>query len=318
MIDHTFDFDENFFREVTIALARTLNKNIRWINRFDDSYIRVLLPFYTSLTGDERFLMDAFIDDVVDQRISTNTDQYQRGVITFNGFSSVSDEFANPNQYLAQKANINGKERRILSKVKAVPVNFSYDIEIKLATESEVSKCSQKILELLYNYFFFSFDYYGLKMDAILILPDDKTIEIVREITMESDNKKTIKFSLEVRTYFPIFQISIDDLIACDNDGEINWDYLGVPKPTNNFMLSLLGYKQAYGDTAPSGVSYTGSTEGDFEYDPEDPPWPEIGAAEPKKVYWSAYFHELSKFQDVILDKKIRFDPRTWGKEDNL
>ena len=123
MIDKEFDFTDQFFRMVTIGLAKTLSKKIRWINKFtplndnETGFKRTTVPFYTSLTGDERFVLDAFVDDIADKRVTMNTDQFQRGVITFTGFNTRSDEFSNPNQYLAQKKNVNGILKNIINHI---------------------------------------------------------------------------------------------------------------------------------------------------------------------------------------------------------
>ena len=308
MIDSQMDFDDQYFRMVTIALAKTLNKSIRWINYFEPldenetGRKRVLIPFYTSLTGDERFAFDAFVDDIVDVRVNTNTDQYQRGIITWTSFGSRSDEFANPNQYLAQKTNINGTIKKIISKVKAVPLVLNYDIEIKLATQNEVDKCSQKIMNLLFNYMFFNIDYFGIKLDAVLKLPDDKSIEIVHEITMESDRKKTIKFSLEVHSYYPIFKIDSDDLIVCDNDDELDWEQLGVPQPTEDFLSSLKNYNYAYGQTNIKG-GLSGATQIE-------------GMTEIRRSYWDRYYHEINRHQSIMNDRNVDYDPTKWSTQD--
>ena len=156
MIDQDNDYDNQFFRCVTVALAKTWSKQIRWINKFDSGYKRIFLPFYTSLTLDERFIFDAFVDDIPDKRVGMNTDQYQRGSIAFNGATPRSDELNNPNEYLSKETKINGVMRKIVSKVKAVPLTLNYDIEINLLTLNEVDKCYQKILETFFNYQFFN------------------------------------------------------------------------------------------------------------------------------------------------------------------
>lgn len=300
------DFDNQFFRMVTIALAKTMSRQIRWINYFEPmndnetGRIRVTIPFYTSLTGDERFCLDAFVDDIVDKRVTMNTDQFQRGVISYTSFASRSDEFANPNQYLSKKAEINGTLRKIISKVKAVPISINYDVEIQLATSNEIDKCSQKIMNLFYSYMFFNIDYFGIKIDAILTLPDDKAIEMPREISMDSERKKTIKFSLEVHTYYPIFKIDSDDLITCDNDAAIDWEYVGVPQPTNDFLNSLKNYNAARGQY---GFNGSGSTEKE-------------GMTAIRRVYWDSYAHELSRLKGVKDERETNFNPNDWTTED--
>lgn len=307
----TYDYDNQFFRMVTISLANTISKQIRWINRFEptDEFptgkIRVFVPFYTSLTGEERFCLDAFSDDILDKRVILNTDQFQRGDIVLMSIASRSDEFANPNQYLSKNCIINDNLKRVVSKVKAVPMTINYDIEIQLATENEVDKCSQKILDLLYNYFFFNFDYYGLKIDAILTLPDDKTIEIPREITdLTSDRKRKIKFPLTIRTYYPIFRITTDDLEICDNDNDIDWDSLDIPRPTTDFLSSLKAYNAAYNQMGYKGGTITAVTFADGTTGNTTEMYVPEGLTEIRRVYWRAYFQN---YQNILYKKPFDY-----------
>lgn len=308
MIDKEFDYTDQFFRMATIALAKTLSKKIRWINKFtplnDDEtgFKRVTVPFYTSLTGDERFVLDAFVDDIADKRVTVNTDQYQRGQITFIGFNTLSDEFANPNQYIAKKQNVNKVLKNVISKVKAIPIVINYELEIQLATSNEIDKASQKILNLLFNYYYFNIDYYGIKIDANFNLPDDKQIEIPREITFDSDRKKTIKFSLEIRTYFPVFKIDIDDLIVCDNDDDFDWEYLNIPRPTLDYSQSFKNYNEHYGQLAYAGGSSGLTQEGETDI---------------KRVYWENLYRDMNKyFTDPEKTERIDYNPTLWNKED--
>jgi len=328
-IGHEYDFDDQFFRMVTISLANILSKNIRWINKFEPEnenetgFKRVFLPFYTSLTGEERFVFDAFIDDIVDKRVSMNTDQLQRGMIEFKGFTTNTDQLANPNQYLSKKVKINSTIKKIISKVKAVPVTLNFDIQIQLATVNEIDKVSQKLLTVFYNYFFFNFDYYGLKIDAFFPLPDDKQIEIQRELNLENDRKKKITFSLDVNTYFPIFDIDIDDLMICDNDDSINWDELDIPRPTIDFNESLKKLNETYGQVAYSGSiggydedgnpSVTGEYDKNGNYIGNDGKTIE-GKTQIKKVYWYNMYRELDKYKSNNQD--VNYNPSQWNKED--
>ena len=308
-IGYEFDFDDNFFRAISISLANTLSKQIRWINKFEpeneneSGYMRVFLPFYTSLTGDERFVFDAFIDDIVDKRVSMNTDQLQRGMIEFKGFSTNTDQLVNPNQYLAKKTNINSTIRTIISKVKAVPVTLNFDVKIQLATSSELDKVSQKLLTVLYNFMFFNIDYYGIKLDAYFSLPDDKTIEIQRELNMENDRKKFITFSIDVNTYYPIFDIETDDLIVCDNDDQLDWDELGIKRPSLDLSQSVKNLNETYGQMALSGG--TNYNENYFN---------EEGKTLIRKVYWSNMYRQMNDYKSK--DDDPNYNPSQWKKED--
>jgi len=216
-IGHEYNYDNNYFRMILVALAKTLNRNIRWVYRFETGKKCVSLPFYSSMVGEQRFLLDSFVDDVTDQRVELNTDQKQRGVITLENWSPVSDEYANPNMYIPKTVKINKELKRIVTKVKAIPIQLTYNVEIHLASEGESYICYQKILDMLYNYYFFSMDYYGLKIDLVLQKPDDKTFELPRDIPVEGSRDKIIKIPLTVRCYYPSWKVDTDKLDCGEN-----------------------------------------------------------------------------------------------------
>lgn len=246
-IDEEYNYDDNFVRMTTIALCKVLGSKVRWINRWSDGKkIRVLIPFYTSFAGQERFMLDAFVDDTVGNRVELNTDQKQRGIVTFKGGSQRDDEFANPNQYLSKETKINDEFKVIVSRTKAVPISLSYDIQIRLDNEWEVDICYTKILDVLYNYRFFNISYFGLKIDAFFKLPSETGIEIPREISISSEGIMTMKFTLEVNTYYPVFNVMSDDFEICDNDDQIDWNFLGIPKPNGELPSSAGVLKRVY------------------------------------------------------------------------
>jgi hypothetical protein len=246
-IDEEYNYDDNFVRMTTIALCKVLGTKVRWINRWSDGKkIRVLIPFYTSFAGQERFMLDAFVDDTVGSRVELNTDQKQRGIITFKGGSQKDEEFANPNTYLSKETKINNEFKVIVSRTKAVPVTLAYDVQIRLDNEWEADVCYTKVLDVLFNYRFFYISYFGLKIDAQFKLPSEGGIEIPRELNMSSDNIITMKFSLEVNTYYPVFDVMSDDFEICDNDNIIDWNYLGIPKPDGTLPSSAGVLKRVY------------------------------------------------------------------------
>jgi hypothetical protein len=67
MIGERFNFEDVFFRDLTVCVLDTLEGQIKWLNRFSSGDKFVQVPFYYSLTGDERFLLDSFQDDIVSE-----------------------------------------------------------------------------------------------------------------------------------------------------------------------------------------------------------------------------------------------------------
>ena len=252
MLNEQYNFDDNFFRMVGISLVKTLTNSITWINHFSDKKIRVIVPFYLTMASNDKFVLDAFVDDIPNSRIELNTDQIPRGVVTFESFNSDTTQFANPNQYLSNKRVINGKLKSLIQKTKAIPVTLNYNIDIVVNTEIDIFKASEKILNSLFNYMYFNIDYFGIKIDAVFSLPDDKDIKIERELNMETDMKKHITFGLKVQTYYPVFLvenygfIDIDDYTICDNDDEIDWTKTYKKKPSELSEKDIATVRRVY------------------------------------------------------------------------
>ena len=208
MIGERFNMEDVFFRDLTACVLDTLEGQIRWVNRFSSGDVAVNVPFYYSLTGDERYLLDTFADDVVSENrfVELNTDIIPRGHITMTGFNILSDEFANPNVWLRMVIENEVEIRKVLTKVRAVPISVSYDLEILLASEVDIFKCSQAIMDTLWLYKFMYFEHNFMNIDAVIMIPDSNSIEIGREKNMSSDNTIKVKISFEVQTYYPAFR----------------------------------------------------------------------------------------------------------------
>ncbi len=208
MIGERFNFEDVFFRDLTVCVLDTLEGQIKWINRFSSGDVFVNVPFYYSLTGDERFLLDSFADDIVSENrfVELNSDMIPRGHLTMTGFNIKSDEFANPNVWLRMVVENEIEIRKVLAKVRAVPITVNYDLEILLSSEIDTFKCSQAVMDTLWLYKFMYFEYNFMNIDAVILMPDSSSIEMSREKNLSSDNNIKLKVTFTVETYYPAFR----------------------------------------------------------------------------------------------------------------
>ena len=206
-IDHKFNFSDTFFRDLTVCVLSTLERKVRWQNRFSDVYKEVNVPFYYSLGRDERFLLDTFVDETVSQNryVELNTDQIPRGHITLSGVSVKSDAFANPNVFLRRIVENNSELKRILTKVRAMPIRANYSMTILVESEIDAFKCQQAILNTMWLYKYMYFEYSFMNIDAMLFIPDETTMEINRESNLSSDTSIKLTMNFEVHTYYPAY-----------------------------------------------------------------------------------------------------------------
>jgi hypothetical protein len=212
MIGEKFNFDEVFLRDLTICVLDTLEGRVKWTNRFTSGDVQVNVPFYYSLTGDDRFLLDAFTDDIVSQNrfVELNTDQIPRGHVTLTSWVIRSDEFRNPNIWLRNVIEDNVEAKRVLNKLRAIPITATYDLQILLKSEVDVFKCSQAIMNTLWLYKYMYFEHNYMNIDAIMMQPDNNGIEIVREKNLKSDNTIKLTASLEVQTFYPAYITNVE------------------------------------------------------------------------------------------------------------
>jgi hypothetical protein len=229
MIGKKFNFEDTFLRDLTICLLDSLENNIKWVNRFDSGEVKVNVPFYYSLTGDERFLLDSFQDDIAstNRYLELNSDIIPRGHITLNSMNIVSDEFANPNIWLKSIIENQNEIRNILVKMRAIPIVANYDVEIRLSNEIDIFKCTQSIMDTLWLYKYMYFEYNYMNIDAIMTIPDSNNIEFNREKDLTSDNNIKIKFSIEVNTYYPAYRLDrISSSDISNTNGPEKTDFL--------------------------------------------------------------------------------------------
>jgi hypothetical protein len=251
MIGERFNFEDVFFRDLTVCVLDTLEGQVKWINRFSSGDVFVQVPFYYSLTGDERFLLDSFTDDIVSENrfVELNTDMIPRGHLTMTGFNIKSDEFANPNVWLRMVVENEVEIRKVIAKVRAVPITVNYDLEILLSSEIDTFKCSQAIMDTLWLYKFMYFEYNFMNIDAVILMPDSNQIEMAREKNLTSDNNIKMKVSFTVETYYPAFR---SDRI---NGKGYPQSYGSGMSDSNGFAFSG-GYSEFFnqpGDATPYG-----------------------------------------------------------------
>ena len=233
MIGERFNMEDVFFRDLTVCVLDTLEGQVNWVNRFSSGDVNVNVPFYYSLAGDERFLLDSFSDDVVSNNryVELNTDIIPRGHITLTSYDIRAEEFANPNVWLKMVIENQTEIRKMLTKVRAVPVTAKYDLVILLNSEIDTFKCSQAIIDTLWLYRFMYFEYNFMNIDAVMILPDSNQVEISREKNMTSDTNIKLSVSFEVQTYYPAYKKEDNDSFATPK--KTKW-YSNIIQSRNN------------------------------------------------------------------------------------
>lgn len=206
MIGKKYNFDDIFLRDLTICTLAMLEERLGWINHFKNGDVQVDIPIYYSMSGkNDDYLMDSFMDDIVgsERKVELNTDVLPRAHVTLKDWRMKGDEFANPNQWLRQVIEDEDEIRKVLTKVRAIPIQANYECTILLDSELDTFKASESIMTALMFYDHMHFEYNFMYIDAVATFPEDSSVEINRDFSVDTDGKIQMNFGFEVHTYYP-------------------------------------------------------------------------------------------------------------------
>lgn len=220
MIGKNFNYDDVFLRSVTIAVLDTLEGEIKWDYNFSSGKREVSVPFYYSLTGDEKFVLDAFSDDVVSNNrlIALNADQTPRGVLTLTGFDMLTEQLGNPNVWIATNLERNDELLTTYNRIRPIPISIKYELVIALNSENDYFKCSEALMNTIGVYRYMEFQYNHFNINAVMQLPDGNQFEKERNQNFTTNNQVKLTSTFEVITYYPGYRRPGSDGIRA-NDG---------------------------------------------------------------------------------------------------
>lgn len=214
------NYDNIYLRCAIVGFLGFLKNKFKWFNIGENGEYEVNLPIHYSLTGDNRYIMDAFYDDMPQDRVNMNTDSIPRGIITLKSWNIKSDEFTNPNIWYNVNKEIDGELVQLASQIKAVPIKLTFSLETIFDNEIDVYKCWQSYMENLWIYKYFTFDYKRLPINAVFNFIGDTENPVVRDNKF-GDGQEVLKtvYDFEIHTFFPIIDYSQQEL---SNNG-VQW-----------------------------------------------------------------------------------------------
>ena len=207
MIGKKYNFDDIFFRDLCICTLAMLEERLGWVNKFSDGDVQVDVPVYYSMSGkNDDYLLDSFQDDIVGEarKLDMNTDIIPRAHVTLNNWSISGSEFTNPNVWLRQVVEDKEEIRKVLTKVRAMPIKANFSTTILLNSELDTFKASEAVMTALMFYKHMFFEYNFMYIDAVATFPEDSNIEIVRDFSMGGENELIkMEFNFDVQTTYP-------------------------------------------------------------------------------------------------------------------
>ncbi len=213
-IHHKFNYDNIFIRTVIAGVINILNNRLFITYQLSNTETKTTyIPFYYSLTGDERTLQDFYQqwnDCVQPKMVDGNIDSLPRGIIKLSG---VSINTASMTNYLVRgdyvKESSDGQLLTHSARLHSIPIRMTFDVELQFDTQEDSWKLWEKILELLWPTIASSVRWNYVRIPFQMGFPADIAIEKLFQWSFGSVNSTNVntlmKFSIELETYYPVF-----------------------------------------------------------------------------------------------------------------
>jgi hypothetical protein len=205
---HKHNTDNVHARAVIVGLVNLLNSRIQFENVLSDSDVdTVTVPFFYSMTGDERFLQDFFLEwnDCVHPKIADgNYDVIPRGIVTLTSNTINPSMMTHRFVRGTYTKEVEGQLQTFNSFINPIPLSMNFDVAIETDTNLDAFKIQQTIIETFYKTQVYSVGFKGFRVPCQVGFPEDYALEKTFEFTYQTDAKIIIKFTLAVETYLPV------------------------------------------------------------------------------------------------------------------
>lgn len=255
---HKYNTDNVHSRAVIVGLVNLLNTQVQYENVLSDTDIDVVtVPFFYSMTGDERFLQDYFLewnDCVHPKTADGNYDVIPRGIVTLTANTINTSAMTHRFVRGSYAKEVNGQLQTFNAYLNPIPLSMTFDVVIEVDTNLDGFKIQQSIIETFYKTQVYSVSYKGFRVPCQVGFPEDYGLEKTFEFTYATETKINIKFSLAVETYLPV----TDPSTQRSNANRITSDGgsgLGITEFNDTSVLYF-----TFNGPTPNGTYFSGNT----------------------------------------------------------
>lgn len=205
-----YNVDEVFLRGVIIGLLRSMNEKVTYtqINE-QQEILQVFIPFFYSMSGDESFLQDFYLNyfDCNGQSpfAEGNYDVIPRGIVNLSGVDiqtgALTSGFVRTTYNVE---TVTGEMKALSSYTNSIPLALTFDVTLRVDTLLDTFKIFQSTISTFYKVYDFSFEYGGMRIPVQVgfpeTYPNDKQLEFSYSATQKWIETK---FTVQVETYYP-------------------------------------------------------------------------------------------------------------------
>ena len=229
-----FNKDNVVLRYIIVALLAELKSKIYYYNQVDeDTKKKIDIPFYYSVTGNERFLLDNFLyETTAEGKAVGDYEVVPRGIVQLNSMSIQSSNLTNKFVRAELVRELEGELKTFSLMTAFLPVTLGMEVTVVCSNNLEMLKATEAIISRLYKSQNFQVDLGMFKVQASMQVPEDYSQERLLEYALNDKKEFKVTFSLEVQSFIPVFEYGIPlseiSILVKDSDKNPDRDGIGV------------------------------------------------------------------------------------------
>lgn len=206
-----YNKDNTILRYVIVATLAELRNKVYYYNQIDeDTLVKINVPFYYSVTGNERFLADNFLYDAkAAGKAEGDYEVVPRGVLQLNSLAIDSGNQTNKFTRGEFVREYEGQLRTFSLETNFLPLTMTFGVTVICSNNLEMLKVTESILNKLYKTTIYSVDLGMFRVEASLAVPEDYSQDRLFEFGLNDKKEFNVTFDLEVKSFVPVFENGI-------------------------------------------------------------------------------------------------------------
>ena len=203
-----FNKDNTILRYIIVALLAELKDKVYYYNQIDeDNLKKIPVPFFYSITGDGRFLMDNFLFDAeANGKAIGDYEVVPRGIIQLTGISIDSGNQTNKFARSEFVQEWEGILKTFSLETNFLPLNMSFDCTVVCSSNLEMLKVTESLMSKLYKNTLFQIDLGMMRVAGTFAVPEDYAQNRLFEFQLNDKKEWSVTFPIEVASFMPVFE----------------------------------------------------------------------------------------------------------------
>ncbi len=203
-----FNRDNIVLRYITVATLAELQNKVYYYNQVDeDTQVKVPVPFYYSVTGNERLLLDVFTFGAKESgKAEGDYEVVPRGMLQMTGGTIESGNMTNKFVRSEFVREFGGQLKTYSLETAFLPITMSFDCRVICSNNTEMLKVTESVMSKLYKATHFQVDLGMMRVQASMEVPEDYGQNRLFEFGLNDKKEFEVTFSIEVKSFMPVFE----------------------------------------------------------------------------------------------------------------